>query len=72
MDGYRDHRRRVGEAHDLRCLRSVVPNGAYSQQKCVAGVRALARQQLGKWRTEAHVRYREQGPKRPGPGRHKT
>src|SRR2546425_2094639 len=41
-------------------------------QKFVAGVRALELHQIGKLRADAHLRYRYQGPKRPGPGRQKT
>jgi len=72
MDIYLDQLRRVVTAHDLRFLRYVVTDGAYSKQKFVAGVRALELHQIGKLRADAHVRYLYQGPKRPGPGRQKT
>jgi DDE superfamily endonuclease len=72
MDVYLDQLRRVVQAHDLRSLRYVVTDGAYSKQKFVAGVRALELHQIGKWRADANVRYLYQGPKRPGPGRQKT
>jgi DDE superfamily endonuclease len=72
MDIYLDQLRRVVTAHDLRCLRYVVTDGAYSKQKFVAGGRALELHQIGKLRADAHVRYLYQGPKRPGPGRQKT
>ena len=72
MDVYLDQLRRVVTAHDLRFLRYVVTDGAYSKQKFVAGVRALELHQIGKWRADAHLRYLYQGPKRPGPGRQKT
>jgi DDE superfamily endonuclease len=71
MDIYLDQLSRVVKAHDLRFLRYVVTDGAYSPQKCVAGVRRLALQQLGKLRADAKLRYLYQGPKRPGPGRQK-
>jgi DDE superfamily endonuclease len=63
---------RVVKAHDLRFLRYVVTDGAYRKQKFVAGVRSLELHQLGKLRADANLRYLYQGPKRPGPGRHKT
>jgi DDE superfamily endonuclease len=72
MDVYLDQRSRVVTTHDLRFLRYVVTDGAYSTQKFVAGVRALELHQMGKWRADAHLRSLYQGPKRPGPGRHKT
>jgi hypothetical protein len=72
MDVYLDQLRRVVTAHDLRFLRYVVTDGAYSKQKFVAGVRALELHQIGKLRADANVRYLYQGPKRPGPGRQKT
>jgi hypothetical protein len=50
----------------------VVTDGAYSKQKFIAGVRALALHPIGKLRADAHLRYLYQGPKRPGPGRQKT
>jgi Transposase DDE domain len=50
----------------------VVTDGAYSKQKFIAGVRALALHPIGTWRADAHLRYLYQGPKRPGPGRQKT
>ena len=72
MDVYLDQLSRVVTTHDLRFLRYVVTDGAYSKQKFVAGVRALELHQIGKLRADAHLRYRYQGPKRPGPGRQKT
>lgn len=72
MDVYLDQLSRVVKTHDLRFLRYVVTDGAYSKQKFVAGVRALELHQIGKLRADAHLRYLYQGPKRPGPGRQKT
>ena len=72
MDIYLDQLRRVVTAHDLRFLRYVVTDGAYSKQQCVAGVRALELHQIGKLRADANLRYLSQGPKHPGPGRQKT
>jgi len=72
MDVSLDQLSRVVKAHDLRCLRYVVTDGADSKQKCVAGVRRLALHQIGTLRADAHLRYLYQGPKRPGPGRQKT
>jgi hypothetical protein len=72
MDISLDQLRRVVTAHDLRFLRSVVTDGAYSKQKFVAGVRALKLHQIGKLRADANLRYLYQGPKHPGPGRQNT
>jgi hypothetical protein len=72
MDVSLDPLSRVVTTHDLRFLRYVVTDGAYSKQKFVAGVRALELHQIGKLRADAHLRYLYQGPKRPGPGRQKT
>src|SRR6266704_6970363 len=72
MDVYLDQLSRVVTTHDLRFLRYVVTDGAYSKQKFVAGVRALELHQIGKLRADANLRYLYQGPKRPGPGRQKT
>ena len=72
MDVSLDQLSRVVKAHDLRCLRYVVTDGADSKQKCVAGVRRLALHQIGTLRADAHLRYLYQGPKHPGPGRQKT
>ena len=72
MDVYLDQLGRVVKAHDLRFLRYVITDGAYSKQKFVAGVRALDLHQIGKLRADAHLRYLYQGAKRPGPGRQKT
>ena len=72
MDVSLDQLSRVVKAHDLRFLRYVITDGAYSKQKCVTGVRALELHQIGKLRADAHLRYLYQGPKRPGPGRQKT
>ena len=72
MDVYLDQLSRVVTTHDLRFLRYVVTDGAYSKQKFVGGVRALGLHQIGKLRADANLRYLYQGPKRPGPGRHKT
>lgn len=71
MDVYVDQLRRVVKAHDLRFLRYVVTDGAYSKQKFVTGVRSLGLHQIGKLRADANLRYLSQGPKRPGPGRQK-
>ena len=72
MDVYLDQLSRVVKAHNLRFLRYVVTDGAYSKQKFVAGVRGLELHQIGKLRADANLRYLYQGPKRPGPGRQKT
>jgi hypothetical protein len=72
MDVYLDQLTRGVKAHDLSLLRYVVPDGAYSKQNFVGGVRAFGLHQSGKVRTDATLRYLYQGPKRPGPGRHKT
>jgi hypothetical protein len=56
MDVYGDQLSRVVKAHDLRFLRYVVTDGAYSKQKFVAGVRGLGLHQIGKWRADAHLR----------------
>jgi hypothetical protein len=72
MDVSLDQLSRVVTTHDLRFLRYVVTDGAYSKQKFVAGVRALELHQIGKLRADAHLRSLYQGPKRPGPGRQKT
>ena len=72
MDVSLDQLSRVVTTHDVRFLRYVVTDGAYSKQKFVAGVRALELHQIGKLRADAHLRYHYQGPKRPGPGRQKT
>src|SRR5947209_3138574 len=72
MDVYLDQLSRVVTTHDLRFLRYVVTDAAYSKQKFVAGVQALDLHQISKLRADAHLRYRYQGPKRPGPGRQKT
>lgn len=72
MDIYLDQLSRVVTAQDLRFLRYVVTDGAYRKQHFVGGVRALGLHQIGKLRADANLRYLYQGPKRPGPGRHKT
>jgi hypothetical protein len=72
MDVSLDQLRRVVKVHALRFLRSVVTDGADSQQQCVAGVRGLELHQIGTVRAAAKLRYLYQGPKRPGPGRQKT
>jgi hypothetical protein len=72
MDVYLGQLSRVVKAHDLRFLRYVVTDGAYSKQKFVAGVRALGLHQIGKLRADANMRYLYQGHKRLGPGRQKT
>ena len=72
MDVYCDQLSRVVKAYDLRCLRYVGTDGAYSKQKFVAGVRSLGLHQMGTVRAEANLRYLSQGPKHPGPGRHKA
>jgi DDE superfamily endonuclease len=72
MDVYLEQLSRVVKAHDLKFLRYVITDGAYSKQKFVAGGRALELHQIGKLRADAHLRYLYQGSKRPGPGRQKT
>jgi hypothetical protein len=72
MDVYFDQLSRVVQAHDLRFLRYVVTDGAYSKQTFVAGVRGLGLHQMGKLRADAHRCFLYQGPKHPGPGRQKT
>jgi hypothetical protein len=72
MDVYLEQLSRVVKVHDLKVLRYVITDGAYSKQKFVAGVRALELHQIGKLRADAHLRYLYQGSKRPGPGRQKT
>lgn len=72
MDVYLDQLHRVVKAHDLRFLRYVLTDGAYSHQKFVAGVVDLGMHQIGKLRADANLRYLYQGPKRPGRGRQKT
>jgi len=72
MDVYVDQLSRVVKAHDLRFLCYVITDGAYSNQKFVDGARALELHQIGKLRTDAHLRYLYPGPKHPGPGRQKT
>jgi hypothetical protein len=72
MDVSLDQLSRVVKAPDLRCLRYGVTDGADSKQTCVAGGRGLERHHIGKWRADATLRARSPGPKRPGPGRHKT
>src|SRR3712207_687684 len=62
MDVYLDQLSRVVKAHDLRFLRYVITNGAYSKQTFVAGVQALELHQIGKLRVDAHLRYLSQGP----------
>ncbi len=65
----RDQVTRVVQQHALYPLRDVVTDGYDSKQKCLAGVRALARHQIGKVRRDANLRYRSDGPPRSGPGR---
>lgn len=48
MDVSLDQRRRVVEAHDVRCRRYVLTDGAYRHQKCVAGVVDLGMHHMGK------------------------
>ena len=62
MDVSLDQLSRVVTTHDLRFLRYVVTDGAYSKQKFVAGVRALDTDQIGKLRADAHLRYLYQVP----------
>jgi hypothetical protein len=66
MDVYLDQLSRVVKAHDLRFLRYVITDGAYSKQKFVAGVRALELHQIGKLRADAHLRYLYRGPNAQG------
>jgi len=72
MDVDLDQLSRVVTAHDVCCLRYVVTDGAYSKQKCVAGVLDLGLHQSGTLRADANLRSLDQGPKRRGPGRQKT
>jgi len=72
MDVSLDQLSRVVTAHDLRFLRYVVTDGAYSKQQFVAGVLDLGLHQIGTLRADANLRDLYQGPKRPGPGRQKT
>jgi hypothetical protein len=57
MDVYLDQLSPVVKAHDLRCLRYGVTDGAYSKQQFGAGVRRLELQPIGKLRAEAKRRY---------------
>ena len=57
--------------HALSPLRYGVTDGYDSKQKFCNGVRALALHQMGKWRRDANLRYRYNGPSRSGPGRPK-
>lgn len=68
---YLDQVTRVVQPHALSPLRYVVAEGYYSKQKFLAGVPALGRHQIGKWRREANLRSLYEGPPRPGPGRPK-
>jgi hypothetical protein len=72
LDVYLDQLRRVVTAPDGCCLRDVVPDGASSPPPCVAGGLDVGLHQMGQWRAHAQRRDRSQGPKRRGPGRHKT
>jgi DDE superfamily endonuclease len=72
MDVSRDQVARVVSAHHLRHLRYVITDGSYSKQQCLAGVRALGREQIGTLRLDANLRSLSQGPHRPGPGRPQT
>lgn len=57
MDVYCAQLSRVVKAHDLRFLRYVITDGAYSNQKFVTGVRGLGLHQIGKLRADANLRY---------------
>ena len=57
MDIYLDQLSRVVKAHDLRFLRYVVTDGAYSKQHFVSGVRGLGLHQIGTLRADANLRY---------------
>ena len=63
---------RVVSAPDLSHLRYVITDGYDSKQKCITGVQAIGRHQMGKLRIDANLRYLYHGPKRLGPGRPKT
>ena len=52
MDVYLDQLARVVTVHDLRVLRYVVADGAYSKQKFVTGVCTLGLHQIGKLRPD--------------------
>lgn len=72
IDGSLEQLSRVVSAHDLGALHYVVTEGYDSKQQCIGGVRSLGLQQIGQRRADAHLRYLDQGPKGPGPGRPKT
>jgi hypothetical protein len=72
IDSYLDQLTGAVSQHDLGHLRYVIPDGSYSTQQFVGGVRALGLHQIGKLRADANLRALSQGPKRPGPGRPKT
>jgi hypothetical protein len=65
----RDHVTRVVQPQALSPRRDVVTAGDDRNQKCRDGIRALARHPMGTWRREAHLRSRDEGPPRSGPGR---
>jgi DDE superfamily endonuclease len=71
IDTYLDQVTRVVQQHALYPLRYVVTDGYYSKQKFLNGVRALELHQIGKWRSDANLRYLYTGPPRSGPGRPK-
>jgi hypothetical protein len=62
---------RVVSEHDLRPLRYVITDGYDSKQKFINGIHALGRHQIGKLRSDAHLRSLYHGPQRLGPGRPK-
>ena len=64
-----DELSRVVKVHDLRFLRYVVTDGAYSKQNSSLACGGWSFDQIGKLRADANLRYLYQGPKRPGPGR---
>ncbi len=72
IDAYLAQFTRLVTAYDLRSLRYLITDGAYSTQKFVTGVCALGWHQIGKLRADANLRYLYRGPKRPGRGRQKT
>ena len=72
IDIYLEQLARVVSEQHLSPLRSVSTDGYDSQQQCLGGGRARGLEQIGQLRLDATLRYRYQGPKRPGPGRPTT
>ena len=72
VDVYLDQLAHGVSEPELSPLCYVITDGDDSKQKFTGGVRALGLAPIGKLRLDANLRYRYQGPKRPGPGRPKT